>query len=280
MALSTELKLKAVLDIIDNIKDVKKKKLDCNVILHEASAILGLNKNEIKDALQNLTEREILIVQDNCLTVDKKGKLQVTKNLLNLLSNAAPGIAHVSTSTVEMQTDCPTELGSPPLSQIHYPQPVFREKECDIYKSFSQLSNSVADLQNVLLSEREMSRKLQNEKTDLRLRLGLRNTDSSNNRPENLDGHSCIIVSPNKETPMTKPSTVYENIESDQTMQIKTQRETTKRKRRRKRPHKRMLIQVQSHQHLLGLKKSPAKVRNSQKTVMRMKSHQMIQQMI
>ena len=75
MALSTELKLKAVMDIIDNIKDVKKNKLDCNVILHEASTILGLNENEIKDALQNLTEREILIVQDNCLTVDKKGKL-------------------------------------------------------------------------------------------------------------------------------------------------------------------------------------------------------------
>ena len=110
---------------------------------------------------------------------------------------------------VEMQTDCQSELGSPVLSQINNQQPASREKECDIYESFSQLANSVAELQNDLLSEREISRKLQNENTDLRLRLGVRNTDSPNNRPENLDVHSCIIVSPNKETPMTKPSIVY-----------------------------------------------------------------------
>ena len=180
------------------------------------------------------------------------------------------------------KTDCPSELGSPVLSQIGGQQPASREKECDIYKSFSQLANSVAELQNVLLSEREISRKLQNENTDLRLRLGLGNTDSPNNRPENLDGHSCIIVSPNKETPMTKPSNVYENIQSDQTMQIKTQRENGKKKKKKKKKKttKKNAIQVQSHHHPLGLKTSPAKAYNSQKTVMRMKSHQMIHQII
>ena len=121
------------------------------------------------------------------------------KAVLNLLPNASPGIAHVSTSTVvtenkhiEMQTDCPSELGSPVLSQINNQQPASREKECDIYKSFSQLANSVAELQNVLLSEREISRKLQNEQHRFEIETWpkeyrQRNTDSPNNRQENLD---------------------------------------------------------------------------------------------
>ena len=97
--------------------------MDCNVFLHEASTILGLEENEIKDARQSIIERKIVIVQDDFLTVDQKRKLQVTNHFVNRFLNAAPGIAYVSTLNVvtenkhvEMQTCCPSELASPLLS--------------------------------------------------------------------------------------------------------------------------------------------------------------------
>ena len=43
--------------------------------------LLGLCKNTTKDALNTLEERGIVTMHDNCLTIDDKERLQITKTV-------------------------------------------------------------------------------------------------------------------------------------------------------------------------------------------------------
>ena len=65
MEMKRNVQLRLIMDIIDNIKKVKKKKLDQTLIIRDAEAHLGLNAADSKSLIEELLSREELeSVQD------------------------------------------------------------------------------------------------------------------------------------------------------------------------------------------------------------------------
>eukprot|EP00112_Aurelia_sp_Birch-Aquarium-sp1_P007225 Seg1787.2 transcript_id=Seg1787.2/GoldUCD/mRNA.D3Y31 product="hypothetical protein" protein_id=Seg1787.2/GoldUCD/D3Y31 len=78
IAMQTELKQRAVLDTIENIKNVKKKKLDRKLIAEDSTELLGLSEDETMLALEGLIEKGILVDSDGSLGTANREKLQLT----------------------------------------------------------------------------------------------------------------------------------------------------------------------------------------------------------
>ena len=70
MALKSKIRMKVVLDMIDNIKLVKKKKIEKGTIVRDANTLLGLDADDTTVALQNLEDEDIVNFQDDIVTVE------------------------------------------------------------------------------------------------------------------------------------------------------------------------------------------------------------------
>ena len=75
--------LRLIMDIVDNIKKVKKKKLNQELIIRDAETHLGLNATDSKSLIEELLNREILCSEDESIEVDYKRRFDLTKSLLD-----------------------------------------------------------------------------------------------------------------------------------------------------------------------------------------------------
>ena len=137
MALNSKIRMKAILDIIDNIKFVRKKKIEKGTIVRDANTLLGLEADDTTVALQNLEDEGILNFQDDIANVNIKGKWELSKSLIEVTRERA------SVEIVEIRsTQTQTESLDPDISR--HPFSCSRMDEVsDIHRSFAQLAASM-----------------------------------------------------------------------------------------------------------------------------------------
>ena len=70
-----------IMDIIDNIKKVKKKKLDQELIIRDAEMHLSVNATDSKSLIEELLSRKILCSEDESIEVDFKRRFELTKSV-------------------------------------------------------------------------------------------------------------------------------------------------------------------------------------------------------
>ena len=75
MSLERLIEAKTLLDVVENIRQVQKKKVGWESITREVQAFLGLAEDDICRALKDLGERGILIFHDDGVLVELKEKL-------------------------------------------------------------------------------------------------------------------------------------------------------------------------------------------------------------
>ena len=157
MALKSKIRMKVVLDMIDNIKLVKKKKIEKGTIVRDANTLLGLDADDTTVALQNLEDEGIVNFQDDIVNVDVKGKWELSKSLIEVTRERA------SVEIIEINsTQTQTESLDPDISR--HPFSSSRMDEVfDIHRSFAQLAASMVSTQEVIQKERDLNRILAEE---------------------------------------------------------------------------------------------------------------------
>ena len=79
--------MRITMDIIDNIRKVKKKRLEKGRVLRDAE-MMGLSIDEAQDAIEDLKGRGILQREEkNGMIVDKTGRIQLARCLVDLLKD-------------------------------------------------------------------------------------------------------------------------------------------------------------------------------------------------
>ena len=105
MDMKRNVQLRLIMDIVDNIKKVKKKKLNQELIIREAETHLGLNATDSKSLIEELLSREILCSEDESIEVDYKRRFDLTKYLLDSMHDISlPSLDGQNLSTSETQT--------------------------------------------------------------------------------------------------------------------------------------------------------------------------------
>ena len=105
MDIERNVQLRLIMDIIDNIKKVKKKKLDQELIIRDAETHLGLNATDSKSLIEALLSRRILCSEDESIEVDFKRRFDLTKSLLVSMQDISlPSLERQNLSTSETQT--------------------------------------------------------------------------------------------------------------------------------------------------------------------------------
>ena len=85
MPTKRDILLRFVMDVVENITKVKKKKLDREQIIRDAEMQLGLSADESHSLIEELLTRGILCNNEGSLAIDYKQRFELTKSLLNLL---------------------------------------------------------------------------------------------------------------------------------------------------------------------------------------------------
>ena len=75
------LHIKLLLDVAENLKQHKKKKLDEEAVVHDASMLFGLSDETISDALKDLAKTDILVLRDNPC-INYKNRMDLSKHLV------------------------------------------------------------------------------------------------------------------------------------------------------------------------------------------------------
>ena len=83
------LHMKLLLDVAENLRHHKKKKLDEEEVLHDASMLLGLSDEVISDALKNLAKADILDFRDNAC-INYKNKMDLSRCLVAKFMEKTP----------------------------------------------------------------------------------------------------------------------------------------------------------------------------------------------
>ena len=105
MDMKRNVQLRLIMDIIDNIKKVKKKKLDQELIIRDAETHLGLNATDSKSLIDELLSRKILCCEDESIEIDFKRRFDLTKSLLDSFHDISlPSLEGQNLSTSETQT--------------------------------------------------------------------------------------------------------------------------------------------------------------------------------
>ena len=105
MDMKRNAQLRLIMDIIDNIKKVKKKKLDQELIIRDAETHLGLNATDSKSLIEELLSRKILCCEDESIEIDFKRRFDLTKSLLDSFHDISlPSLEGQNLSTSETQT--------------------------------------------------------------------------------------------------------------------------------------------------------------------------------
>ena len=137
--------MKLLSDVAENLKHHKKKKLEEESVVHDASMLLGLNDEMISDALKNLAKADILVLRDNSC-INYRNKMDISKHLVAKLMEKTPGTSTDSLDSEHQQPHAPSiTTTSPQTSAISK----------DIYSSFCSLASSFVDVQKVIEKERK-----------------------------------------------------------------------------------------------------------------------------
>ena len=240
MALWSELKLRIMLDVVDYIKQVKRKILEKDLVVRETCTRFGLTGDEALVAFDELTERGILSTQEDSITVDGKEKFELTKNLFKAWQEtSSPESKVVCTQTVreefpaDVKTTCTqTSALEPPPSTPRLQHPL-EPTHGDIYHSFALLAKSVVDLQNVIDKERDANRILlernhQRETSDEGAKILAQKPRKYDKEPDNKKSNTIGSI----------PPIVYEDIQSKTSDGIKNLRKKKKKRSKQKAPAK------------------------------------------
>ena len=152
-----EIGMRIILDVIDIIKKVKKKKAERTVIFREAEAF-GLDYDDTASFLQALQEREILLEEDNVFTVVEKERQQVIKGLVNLFKTFSKPITEIKDAATEVSTDFTQDSNNEHHSG----------SEIEIIRSLSNLADVIVRLQGIIDEERSRSYSLLEENFELK----------------------------------------------------------------------------------------------------------------
>ena len=209
------LHMKLLLDVAENLKHHKKKKLDEEAVVHDASMLLGLSDETISDALKNLAKTDILVLRDNPC-INYMNKMDLSKHL----------VARFLEKTAETSTDIlDSEHQQPHAPSITTTSPQTSAVSKDIYSSFSHLASSFVEVQKVIEKEREINRCLLIENAKFISQLGdSAVTVESPSRCES-DSNPDNEAIENKQTPI-----VLEDIRSKTMIEIAENRARTNRK--------------------------------------------------
>ena len=207
--------MKLLLDVAENLKHHKKKKLDEESVVHDASMLLGLSDEVISDALKNLAKADILVLRDN-LCINYKNKMDLSKQLIAKFMEETPETSTDSLDSEHQQPHAPSiTTTSPQTSAVSK----------DIYSSFSHLASSFVKVQKVIEKEREINRCLQIENAKFISQLG--DSAVTVESPSRCESHSNPDneAIQNKQTPI-----VLEDIRSKTAIEIAENSTRTNRK--------------------------------------------------
>ena len=165
-----------MVDLVDYIKQVKRKKLEKDLVVPETCTHFGLSDDEALAAFDELTKKGILSTEEDSVVVDGKEKFQLTKALHKAWqesSSCGSKTAYTQTPTEKFPVDAKTaqtQTDTDTLTtctQTHAQEPppstpqlqhLLEPTHGDIYQSFSLLAKSMVDLQYVIGKERDASR--------------------------------------------------------------------------------------------------------------------------
>ena len=108
MTTKRDIQLRLIMDVIDNIKRVKKKKLERVQIVHDVEAQLGLSEVDSHSLIEELLSKGILCNNEGSLDIDYKQRFELTKSLVNLMHNVPlpqPDVQAKSTDDKQTATD-------------------------------------------------------------------------------------------------------------------------------------------------------------------------------
>ena len=153
------------MDVVDYIKQVKRKKLEKDLVVRETCTRFGLSVDEALVAFDELIERGILTTQEDSVVVDGKENIELTKNFFKAWQESSSRESTVAcTQTlreefpVDVKTTCTqTSAQEPPPSTPCLQHPS-EPTHGDIYHSFALLAKSVVDLQYAIDKERDANR--------------------------------------------------------------------------------------------------------------------------
>lgn len=211
--------MKCLLDIVDNIKNFKRKKPDKEFMISDACTLLGLTEDEATTALENLVQEGMISFQEETVCVDYKKKFDLTRSIAISLRESSIPKEHSSIST---QTDHHVEADPIQQTQVSSLRPLgLPSDNIGIYDSFAKLAASFVESQKIIQNEREHNRILLQENVELKTESLHRNDNPTNS------GQNVSIEQ--------KASIVTEDTRSELSQNIKEQRtKGTHDKRKRK----------------------------------------------
>ena len=209
------LQMKLLLDVAENLKHHKKKKLDEEAVVDDASMLLGLSDGVISDALKNLAKADILDLRDNAC-INYKNKMDLSRCLVVKFMEKTPETLRDSLDSKHQQPHAPSITTTPPDTSA---------VSKDIYSSFPHLASSFVEVQKVIEQEREINRCLLIENAKFISQLGdsVVMAESPSRRKSHSNPDNEAIE--NKQTPI-----VLEDIRSKTTIENAANRARTNRK--------------------------------------------------
>ena len=216
---SMEIGMRIILDVIDIIKKVKKKKAERTLIFREAEA-LGLDYDDTASFLQALQEREILLEEDNVFTVVEKERQQVIKGLVNLFKTFSKPITEIKDAATEVSTDFTQDSNNEHHSG----------SEIEIIRSLSNLADVIVRLQGIIDEERSRSHSLLEENFELKSQqIAIENKTGKRSQAQQWHQSLSNAYPKNKRNKSTfksrtKTPIIYEDIHSDESREISASR--------------------------------------------------------
>ena len=108
MTTKRDIQLRFIMDVIDNIKRVKKKKLEKDQIMRDVETQLGLSAVESHSLIEEPLSKGILCNNEGSLDIDYKQRFELAKSLVNFMHNVPlpqPNVQAKSTHEKQTATD-------------------------------------------------------------------------------------------------------------------------------------------------------------------------------
>ena len=219
MSLRREIVMRIILDIVDNVRRVKKKGLERGLVLRDAE-MMGLNIDEARDAIEDLRDRGILqCEEEDGMLVDEKERLQLAKCLMDFLKDETS-----YTDKKHVDLDQTIESDAVPLQQDK-PCCPHSDIKSQIISSFSQLTGSIAELHEEIWKERHNNQTLQAQIFDLKMREMAQIEQSTENinrhKPKQISTQPISAFKGKSENAINQPIVIQEDIYSEITEAIK-----------------------------------------------------------
>ena len=205
--LDTDNDMDKIFNIITSIRG-KKKRPDRDFICREAESLHGLNKEMVSSALDEMVRADLLYVKESYFTNETEVECEAVRDkLLKLKSSALKSKHSVKQSSDEL--DAPSaraamNKGSSSPDFDYSMAPFWLDTT--IFQTASQLSKSVANLNELLSKERDKCHRLMQENLDLQSKLRHdgnlqnRSRDTLENESDNRIGPSIVFESTKQTT--------------------------------------------------------------------------------